>query len=68
MQPSVRAASGRLENHKWPANRCQRMESWKQRLRKLRETQSDIRVSRSDQYSLNMVMGTRVMAVRSQEL
>ena len=44
------------------------MDGWKQLLRKLRETQSDIRVSRSDQYSLNMVMGTRVMAVRSQEL
>ena len=44
------------------------MDGWKQLLRKLRETQSDIRVSRSDQHSLNMVMGTRVMAVRSQEL
>jgi hypothetical protein len=44
------------------------VESWKQLLRKLRETQSDIRVRRSDQYSLSMVMGTRVMAVRSQEL
>ena len=46
------------------------MDGWKQLLRKLRETQSDIRVRRSDQYSLNknMVMGTRVMAVRSQEL
>ena len=44
------------------------MDGWKQLLRKLRETQSDIRVRRSDQCSLNMVMGTRVMAVRSQEL
>ena len=44
------------------------MDGWKQLLRKLRETQSDIRVRRSDQYSPNMVMGTRVMAVRSQEL
>ena len=44
------------------------MESGKQLLRKLRETQSDNRVRRSDQYSLNMAMGTRVMAVRSQEL